>query len=338
MRGLLTVLSPEAYAAWAAEASANCAARASTPPTRPPTGAGTGSDEIESNERRPATGRGHADSLQPIHPPPTSFVRRYLFSTDHKVIAKQFLWAGLLFLLFGGPAGDGHPLAVGLPGPAGAAGRASCCFRGSGGVISPAAYNAIFTMHGLVMIFFAITPLLIGAFGNLTIPLMIGARDMAFPRLNMLSFWTFVLSLVLVTASFFVQLGSAAAGWTTYPPLATKVGTPGRGPDAGGGGAVRHRRGHGHGRAQLRHHGHPLPGAGHGLHADAADGLGAVAHLDPEHPVRAGAGRRPRCCCSSTACSAPSSSSPARPRCAAAATPSCSSTCSGSSATRRSTS
>src|SRR4029453_3952694 len=102
-------------------------------------------------------------------------------------------------------------------------------FRRSGGVVSPAAYNAVFTMHGLVMIFFAVTPLLIGCFGNLTIPLMIGARDMAFPRLNMLSLWTFVTSLVLVTASFFVQLGSAGAGWTTYPPLASKIGPPGHG-------------------------------------------------------------------------------------------------------------
>ncbi len=166
--------------------------------------------------------------LQPIHPAPTSFVRRTIFSTDHKVIAKQFLWAGLVFLLFGGLLamlirwqwaypGQKVPLVGDL------------LFRRTGGVISPAAYNAIFTMHGLVMIFFAITPLLIGAFGNFTIPLLIGARDMAFPRLNMLSFWTFVASLVILMSSYFVELGSAQAGWTTYPPLATKVGTPGRG-------------------------------------------------------------------------------------------------------------
>src|SRR5207253_4610840 len=86
-----------------------------------------------------------------------------------------------------------------------------------------------FTMHGLIMIFFAITPIMIGAFGNFCIPLMIGARDMAFPTLNMLSFWTFLLSQLLVLSSFFVQLGSAAAGWTTYPPLSTNVGTPGVG-------------------------------------------------------------------------------------------------------------
>src|SRR5262249_58040997 len=101
--------------------------------------------------------------------------------------------------------------------------------RHSGGVIGPATYTSIFTMHGLIMIFFAITPVMIGAFGNFCIPLMIGARDMAFPKLNMLSFWTFLVSQVLIIVSFLVQLGSAAAGWTTYPPLSTPIGTPGLG-------------------------------------------------------------------------------------------------------------
>jgi cytochrome c oxidase subunit 1 len=84
-------------------------------------------------------------------------------------------------------------------------------------------------MHGLVMIFFAITPVLIGAFGNFIIPLEIGARDMAFPKLNMVSFWTFALSQLLVILSFFAPLGPAGAGWTTYPPLSTNLGTPGSG-------------------------------------------------------------------------------------------------------------
>ena len=166
--------------------------------------------------------------LQPIHPPPRSFLRRHVFSTDHKVIAKQFLWAGLLFLLFGGLLAMLIRWQWAFPGEkVPVVGEA--LFRRSGGVITPAAYNTVFTMHGLVMIFFAITPVMIGAFGNLCIPLMIGARDMAFPRLNMLSFWTFMVSLGLLTASFFTQLGSASAGWTIYPPLSTPVGTPGRG-------------------------------------------------------------------------------------------------------------
>jgi cytochrome c oxidase subunit 1 len=133
-----------------------------------------------------------------------------------------------LFLAFGGAlamlirwqwAFPGEPVPV----------VGSVLFPHSGGAITPASYNSIFTMHGLIMIFFAITPIMIGAFGNYCIPLMIGARDMAFPLLNMLSFWTFLVSQLMIIASFFMQLGSAAAGWTTYAPLSTNVGTPGWG-------------------------------------------------------------------------------------------------------------
>ncbi len=166
--------------------------------------------------------------LQPIHPEPKSFLRRYVFSLDHKVIAKQFLWAGLLFLLFGGTLAMmirwqwAYPMKpVPILGP--------LLLSKTGGAITPALYPAIFTMHGFIMIFFAITPILIGAFGNYTIPLMIGARDMAFPTLNMLSFWTFLVSQGLMIAAFFQKMGAAAAGWTTYPPLSDSVGTPGWG-------------------------------------------------------------------------------------------------------------
>jgi cytochrome c oxidase subunit 1 len=166
--------------------------------------------------------------LQPIHPEPTSFVRKYLFSTDHKVIAKQFLFTGLFFLAFGGTeamlirwqwAYPGQPVPV----------LGQMLFPDSGGSITPSSYGGIFTTHGLIMIFFAITPILIGAFGNFCIPLMIGARDMAFPLLNLLSFWTFLLSGLIAVASFFVPGGTGSSGWTTYPPLSTNIGTPGLG-------------------------------------------------------------------------------------------------------------
>jgi len=169
----------------------------------------------------------HAHLPPGVHPEPTSFWLKYLFSVDHKMIAKQFLWAGLIFLAFGGAlammirwqwAFPGTPVPV-----------FGMFLPRSNGIITPATYQTIFTMHGLIMIFFAITPILIGAFGNYTIPLLIGARDMAFPKLNMYSFWTFVISLILIVASFFVELGSAGAGWTTYAPLSTNVGTPGHG-------------------------------------------------------------------------------------------------------------
>src|SRR5216684_7960144 len=169
----------------------------------------------------------HAAHPVDVHPEPTTFIRKYIFSTDHKVIAKQFLFAGLVFLAVGGALAMMIRWQWAYPGT-----RVpvfGMFLHRSGGIITPATYQSIFTMHGLIMIFFAITPILIGCFGNFTIPLMIGAQDMAFPKLNMLSFWTFVLSLILVLASFFVQLGTAAAGWTTYAPLSTNVGTPGLG-------------------------------------------------------------------------------------------------------------
>ncbi|MGH8679292.1 MAG: cbb3-type cytochrome c oxidase subunit I, partial [Burkholderiales bacterium] len=87
------------------------------------------------------------------------------------------------------------------------------------GVIPPNTFNAFFTMHATIMIFFVVMPILIGCFGNFLIPLMLGVRDMAFPKLNMLSFWVGAVAGVLMIASFFVPGGAAAAGWTSYAPL-----------------------------------------------------------------------------------------------------------------------
>ncbi len=162
-----------------------------------------------------------------VHPEPTTFWSKYVFSIDHKVIAKQFLWAGLIFLALGGLLAMMIRWQWAYPGEK--VPVLGLLLTRSEGIITPAVYQQLFTMHGLIMIFFAITPILIGAFGNYCIPLLIGAQDMAFPRLNMYSFWVFVLSLALVVASFFSELGAAGAGWTTYPPLATAVGTPGMG-------------------------------------------------------------------------------------------------------------
>ncbi len=159
---------------------------------------------------------------------PGSFLAKYIFSTDHKVIAKQFLWVGFAFLLLGGTLAMLMRWQWAYPG-ARVPLVGDLLFSHSGGSISPATYTALFTMHGLIMVFWAITPILIGAFGNFCIPLLIGARDMVFPKLNLFSFWTFALSGVLVVAAFFAQLGPAAAGWTTYPPLSTNIGTPGWG-------------------------------------------------------------------------------------------------------------
>ena len=165
---------------------------------------------------------------QHIHPDPTNFIRHWIFSLDHKVIAKQFLWLGLAFLAWGGTmammirwqiANPGRPFPV----------LGALFFPHAGGVMPPQAYSSFFTMHGTIMIFWAITPILIGCFGNLLIPLQIGARDMAFPTLNMMSFWTMFLATGVLVASFFVPMGAAAGGWQSYPTLSTNIGQPGPG-------------------------------------------------------------------------------------------------------------
>ena len=105
------------------------------------------------------------------------------------MIGRQFLFLGLGFLAVGGIMAMLIRWQLARPGaPVPFVGN--LFFRGAGGVISPPAYAALFTMHGTIMIFFAVTPILIGGFGNFLLPLLIGARDMAFPRLNMASFWT----------------------------------------------------------------------------------------------------------------------------------------------------
>jgi len=147
------------------------------------------------------------------------FFRKYVFSVDHKVIGLQFLFTGLLFLVLGGLMAMAirHQLAwpwKPIPGIA-------QLFPETGGVISPEFYTMLFTMHGTIMIFFVIIPLLTGAFGNFLIPLMIGAPDMAFPKLNMFGYWAMIPAIFFALAGFFVEGGAAAAGWTAYPPLST---------------------------------------------------------------------------------------------------------------------
>jgi cytochrome c oxidase subunit I len=163
-----------------------------------------------------------------LPPEPTGFLRRYVFSLDHKVIGRQFLFLGLAFLAVGGAMAMLIRWQLARPGvPVPVVGK--LLFGPSGGVISPVAYTALFTMHGTIMIFFAVTPILIGGFGNFCLPLMIGARDMAFPRLNMASFWTMFAATALLTESFFVPLGPPEAGWTAYATLSTAIGAPGPG-------------------------------------------------------------------------------------------------------------
>lgn len=165
---------------------------------------------------------------QHIHPAPKTFLSKYIFSFDHKVIGKQFLWYGILFLGLGGMMALMIRWTLAFPGQAFPI-IGHFLFPETGGIVPPDTYAMLFTMHGTIMIFYAITPILIGAFGNFLIPLQIGARDMVFPLLNMLSFWLAFISAVILVASLFIPLGAAAGGWTSYPTLSTLIGSPGAG-------------------------------------------------------------------------------------------------------------
>jgi cytochrome c oxidase subunit 1 len=141
-----------------------------------------------------------------------SFFRTYVFSIDHKMIAKQYLAIGLFWAVVGGLLAYLLRWQLAYPDTE----------VPGWGFIGPEFYNMLVTMHGTIMVFFVAMPILLGTFGNFLIPLMVGARDMAFPRLNMLSVWTLALSSLVLLISFFVPGGAASAGWTGYPPLSAK--------------------------------------------------------------------------------------------------------------------
>ena len=157
---------------------------------------------------------------QHAHRDDRPFIRRYIFSTDHKIIGIQFLLMSLLFLLVGGALAMLMRWQLGFPGrPLPIIGSLFPEAMVQNGIVLPEFYDSLVTMHGTFMVFFAIMPLLVGVFGNYLIPLKIGAPDMAFPRINMASFWIAVPAGVLMLAGFFVEGGHAAAGWTSYAPL-----------------------------------------------------------------------------------------------------------------------
>src|SRR6185369_16246877 len=148
------------------------------------------------------------------------FWRKYVFSLDHKVIGIQYAITGLLFLLFGFTlmmimrfqlAYPGHPIPL--------IGNWFGADKAPGGIMLPEFYNQLGAMHGTIMVFLGVVPLAVGGFGNFVMPLQIGAPEMAFPKLNMMSYWVYFLGGVTMLASFFVPAGAAQSGWTSYPPL-----------------------------------------------------------------------------------------------------------------------
>lgn len=137
------------------------------------------------------------------------FVSKYLLSTDHKIIGMQYLFTGMLMGLLGGFLAYCFRMQIAFPGKE----------VPGYGLVTANQYNALATNHGTVMIFWFAMPVLIAAFGNYLIPLMIGADDMVFPRLNRLSYQVFLLSAIVLLASFFVPGGAFGGAWTAYPPL-----------------------------------------------------------------------------------------------------------------------
>jgi len=153
------------------------------------------------------------------------FWRKYVFSTDHKVIGIQYGLTALVFLLFGFVLMMLMRWQLAYPGkPLPSSELLRAIFGGSmvapEGHMTPDMYNAFGAMHGTIMVFLAIVPLAFGAFGNYVVPLQIGAPDMAFPRLNMVSYWSYLVGGLIMLGSFFVPGGAAKAGWTSYSPLA----------------------------------------------------------------------------------------------------------------------
>ncbi len=137
------------------------------------------------------------------------FIKKYLWSTDHKMIAMQYLVTGIAMAIIGGFFAYVFRMQLAFPGVE------VPLF----GIVSPAQYNSLVTNHGTIMIFWVAMPVLIAAFGNFLIPLMIGCDDMVFPKINRLSYQIFLLSAIVLVGSFFVEGGGFGGAWTAYPPL-----------------------------------------------------------------------------------------------------------------------
>ncbi len=142
------------------------------------------------------------------HHGPTGILK-YIWSTDHKIIGMQYLFTGMFMAVIGGYMAYVFRMQLAFPG---------ISVPGFGQV-SPGEYNSLITNHGSIMIFWVAMPVLIAAFGNFLIPLMIGADDMVFPRINRLSYQIFLISALILLASLFVEGGGFGGAWTSYPPL-----------------------------------------------------------------------------------------------------------------------
>jgi len=160
-----------------------------------------------------------------------TFISKYIFSLDHKMIAKQFLITGMLMGILGMVMSLLFRIQIGNPGESSAVLQWFLGDRwAEGGILDPNMYLALVTMHGTILVFWVLTAGLTGTFANFLIPLQIGARDMASGFLNMLSYWFFFAATMVLLSSLFIQTGPSSSGWTVYPPLsALEEAIPGSG-------------------------------------------------------------------------------------------------------------
>ncbi|MGK0316122.1 MAG: cytochrome c oxidase subunit 1, partial [Saprospiraceae bacterium] len=160
----------------------------------------------------------HGDKYQ------SGFISHYIFSMDHKIIARQFLITGIIWAIIGAAMSVVFRLQLGFPEESLAwlkpvLGKWIVVDLAGVGKLAPEFYYALVTMHGTILVFFVLTAGLSGTFSNLLIPLQLGARDMASPFLNMLSYWFFFMAGIVMFYSLFLSTGPFAGGWTAYPPL-----------------------------------------------------------------------------------------------------------------------
>src|SRR5438445_5311450 len=153
------------------------------------------------------------------HQAPQGFIRRYIFSLDHKVIGIQYYFLALFSVFLGMALSVLMRFHMVYPDAKVALFEKLWPTGAAGGIMTPELYLSLMTMHGTIMVFFVLTTAPQSGFGNYFLPIQIGAEDMAFPVLNMLSFWTTLLALCVMVAAFCVRGGAPLAGWTAYPPL-----------------------------------------------------------------------------------------------------------------------
>ncbi len=160
----------------------------------------------------------HHDHDQEHHHKDT-FITKYVFSQDHKMIAKQFLITGIIMAVVAMLLSILFRIQLAYPDKTFPLMETLLGRFAPNGRLDPEFYLSLVTIHGTIMVFFVLTAGLSGTFSNLLIPLQLGARDMASPFINMLSYWFFFIASVIMISSFFIQKGPAGAGWTVYPPL-----------------------------------------------------------------------------------------------------------------------